>query len=588
MRWSVTSVVLFALATALEESSCPCIASTDRSESITAQSTLGVYQQHLLCIRKSSHSDTFLASVNPESLNLNYRIVTASSKHPSGNSNPDVLRECSVLLSIIDDNLSVEGISEKCPGVCSDLPAITIPVGFLQPSRNEASRTFKSCSLSLRVSYPGAKLSYLGDVLRTIASRKLEECYERASPSFTFRNNSNSEGSTSTNSSDASDLKSHVISVNGVDFHHGNEAALSSSRRSVYGLILWIASTSRLKLAEDQQRVLDFQAHQINDSNLILGWIATEDVYPCSVGSSVCDEKRNAVLGESTYKASMPHSFLTNKETPSGWACAQRRPLRALSHVLTLFDPDFLLLVDDDTFVNMKFFAYDSFLSTYIRTTMSRRKIVLGEMFSKKITTKGFYFGGAGYLMGRAALSTLNSYVMHSERSTPTENIRTQVHLANLGVLDEAVRVTNATCTDCIKVRPLNNDAKAKSNSCAVSTADLSVRAVEICMNMMADEGTCYHSDHSVTRCLAYAIYAEPLSLGCFRPAKLYAEGKGKFKMSMCYGGEKCDLAFALTCHRYVATPFNSTYIPISLLNNSNNSTVERPTLPPSHFRKLS
>ena len=583
MRWLITSVVLFALAAALDESSCPCLASTDRSESITAQSTRGVCQQHLLCIRKSSHSDTLFASVNPESLNLNYRIVTGSSKHPSGNSNSDVLRVCSVLLFIIDDNLSVGGISEKCPGVCSDLPAITIPVGFLQPSRNESSRSFKSCSLSLRVSYPGAKLSYLGDVLRTIASRKLEECYERASPSFTFMNNSNSDGSTSTSSLDASDKKSHVISINGVNYHHGSEA-LSSSRRSVYGLILWIASTSRLKLAEDQQRVLDFQAHQSNDSNIILGWIATEDVYPCSVGSTVCDERRNAVLGESTYKASMPHSFLTNKETPSGWACAQRRPLRALSHVLTLFDPDFLLLVDDDTFVNMKFFAYDSFLSTFIRTTMSWRKIVLGEMFSKKITTKGFYFGGAGYLMGRAVLSSLNSYVMTSERSTPTENIRTRVHLANLGVLDEAVRVTNVTCTDCIKVRPMNHDTKAKKNSRAVSTADLSVRALEICMNMMADEGTCYHSDHSVTRCLAYAIYAEPQSMGCFRPAKIYAEGNGKYKMSMCYGGEKCDLEYALTCHRYVALPFNSTYIPISLLNNSS---VDRPTLSPSHFRKL-
>ena len=37
----------------------------------------------------------------------------------------------------------------------------------------------------------------------------------------------------------------------------------------------------------------------------------------------------------------------------SGWACAQRRSLRAISHTLLIYDPDYLLVVDDDTFVSI-------------------------------------------------------------------------------------------------------------------------------------------------------------------------------------------------------------------------------------------
>lgn len=584
MRWSAAIVIFFALAAALEESSCPCIASSDRSESFATIGDGGRNQQHLLCIWKSEFVETLFASSNPESLDLNYRVVTENKRYLSGSTSSDVLIGCSVVLEIVDDHSKEVGASEICPGTCKDLPTMTIPIGFLQPSQNQSSSTFRTCSLNLQVSYPKGQFTYLGDVLRAIASRKLEECNEKASPDFTFRNSSDSGRSTANDSSDASKIIPHGISVNGQNYPFDSGQVSPLSRRSVFGIVLWIASTSRLKLAEDQQHVLDFQANQTNDSRLIVGWIATEDVYPCSPDSILCDERRNPVLGESTYKASMPHSFLSNKETPSGWACAQRRPLRAISHVLLLFNPDFLLLVDDDTFVNMKFLAYDSFLSSYIRTTMSQRNIVMGEMFSKKITTKGFYFGGAGYLMGRAALTLLNGNVITSVRSSAVENIRTQVHLANLGVLDEAVRVTNATCTDCIKMHSLIDNENAANISRVVNTANLSVRVVELCMNMMGDAGTCYHSDHSVTRCLAYAIYAQTLSMSCYRPPKVYVEGKGKIKMSMCYGGDKCDLAFALTCHRYVAKPFNLTYIPISLVNNSR---IEKGNISVSHFRKL-
>lgn len=46
----------------------------------------------------------------------------------------------------------------------------------------------------------------------------------------------------------------------------------------------------------------------------------------------------------------MPRTFIPSNS--NGWVCAQRRPLRALSHVLLLYDPMYILLADDDTFVS--------------------------------------------------------------------------------------------------------------------------------------------------------------------------------------------------------------------------------------------
>ena len=173
MWWSVACVAFFAVAAGVEEYSCPCVASSDRSQATATHNSGDGYYQHLLCIEKSIHVDVLFNSLNPESLNLNYRVVEENKKHLLDITSSDALRECSVLLAIVDDNSSALGRSEICPGVCNDLPAITIPVGFLKPSQNQSNSTFKTCSLNLQVTYPRGSITYLGDVLRAIASRKL-------------------------------------------------------------------------------------------------------------------------------------------------------------------------------------------------------------------------------------------------------------------------------------------------------------------------------------------------------------------------------------------------------------------------------
>jgi hypothetical protein len=51
---------------------------------------------------------------------------------------------------------------------------------------------------------------------------------------------------------------------------------------------------------------------------------------------------------------------LENNPNPMGWLCAQARPLHALFQVQHYYErhslPDYLLIVDDDTYFNMKKF----------------------------------------------------------------------------------------------------------------------------------------------------------------------------------------------------------------------------------------
>lgn len=70
----------------------------------------------------------------------------------------------------------------------------------------------------------------------------------------------------------------------------------------------------------------------------------------------------------------------------TGWGCAQRRPLRALSHTLLLFDPEFVLVVDDDTYVNLNLLKYGTILSSVLlRDDIRQSAIAMGHLTGKHI-----------------------------------------------------------------------------------------------------------------------------------------------------------------------------------------------------------
>jgi hypothetical protein len=84
-----------------------------------------------------------------------------------------------------------------------------------------------------------------------------------------------------------------------------------------------------------------------------------------------------------------------------------------MAHTLLLYDPMFLLVVDDDTYVSINMLAPGGLFDNYIRKSLSKEWAVLGQLTKgRKITKKGFYYGGAGYLMGKKVIDLMNAYTL--------------------------------------------------------------------------------------------------------------------------------------------------------------------------------
>jgi hypothetical protein len=126
-------------------------------------------------------------------------------------------------------------------------------------------------------------------------------------------------------------------------------------RRKVKAVVIWIGTAARLDLVSAQAMVLEGEAAHGMDS--VVAWAATDELYRCGENSTTCTLNG----GNRKFKFLPSSSVNANR---AGWQCAQRRPLRALSHALLLFDPVFAVVLDDDTFLNYRLLMqrYGAFL----------------------------------------------------------------------------------------------------------------------------------------------------------------------------------------------------------------------------------
>ena len=528
---------------------CPCKHSPDQIPN-KPQS----HEQHSLCIEDTEIGAKIFSSLSPRDLNLNYRLLLEDFDENLNNFSiqmPYGTADCDVIMKVIDRGPIKRMKNLGCPGICKTIPVIPIPSHFILSILNSTEASFPMCSLNLSTSrLPGMSADpkqSLGVVLRTIALRRLQECEEKKDPTqgtwlYVPQN------------------KSDIVELAPV-FDNSDQSILSNRipRRKVYGVVVWIASLHRITIALNQVSGLLVQSRGLRDTQQIVSWLATEEIYPCNFGAPPCQPQASATKGN-IYNNELPATIIHKKSTLPGWACAQRRPLRALSHMLSLYDPDFVLVADDDTFVNIKMLSYGSILSSYILRTMSAQPIVLGDLKQWHITSGGFYYGGGGYLMGRSVLTSLVSKTMESRVPSVKDKYRYYHQTKELGVLTEALAASKKKCPKCVRVRQTSDEDKKNTNVELV--ADLNVRVVDMCSNMMAYAGTCYHSDHSLPRCLAHAIYADTVSAGCYKNETgcdgiWISDGDGNsFRMAMSSSdSQDCDLSFKLTCHRRMTDP---------------------------------
>ena len=315
----------------------------------------------------------------------------------------------------------------------------------------------------------------------------------------------------------------------------------------------------------------------------MIGWQADDSLYPCRVGSHTCE---GGHLGNKKYRY-LPNSAM-NAMGP-GWACAQRRPLRALAHVLWLYDPVFIVLVDDDTYVNYPLLV-KRFGAT-LDTIMGSQPIVLGELMGRTgaqghVSKGGFAVGGSGYILGKEALLRLHSYELawlygaglpkyvtsintnKYENTSDIANEDTQRsfdQMKSLSVLGEAYNLISQPSTEpCAQserecIGPLvpmrRRHAHVKSGTRTIFPAWASVvpskrRLVDICVSMMSGEHTCQHSDHVMGRCLLYGAHAAFINVACHSKIPL-EEVPQSVPLGMCFMSQQCDIRSHITCHRY-------------------------------------
>jgi len=334
---------------------CPCRSSSShdiRNEEMLHNHTSRI---HMACLVKNLASSLLLDAIHVESLSLSFKFISEEDSRvielpPNENTTyPTSLQGCDVVIKFSEhfSIINQEKMERRCPGICKPYPFIEIPVPLLsQPYQLNRSL---SCTMTLSSALShGTTLNHgtnsrhvslnnsnnvvsttrsIDTILHSIARRRVEECLERGFwPLGSFSKHNNS--------------------IN--DVHIGRHSAKWSNssyllpqrsrfaRRKLYGLIIWIGSNSRHSMLLAQTESLRLQQPHWNDSEKIYGWIATEDQYPCRKEFPGCKSQY-------AYHWMMPSTKMAY-DGRTGWGCAQRRPLRALSHTLLLFDPDFLLV----------------------------------------------------------------------------------------------------------------------------------------------------------------------------------------------------------------------------------------------------
>jgi hypothetical protein len=415
----------------------------------------------------------------------------------------------------------------------------------------------------------------------------------------------------------------------------GSSSTILGGRRKVDSVVIWVGSESSHQLMEDQARMLDGQPH--NGNTAVIGWAADDRLYGCAEGTMSCP---GTVRGNSRFHPVLPGSNINSM--PEGWRCAQRRPLRALAHTLLLYDPQFIMLVDDDTYVN-----YPLLMKRYnnlLHNDLQHAPIVIGEFVGVEgekghVTKKGLLVGGSGYIIGKSLLTHLvekevwaigglgiqggltsddakNKYNFHGDP------YRSLLQFEKLSVLADAIEQSELKCQNnneqttkifnygtastndkCVPGLVPHSSITSKHKSRSVASAidgdtlnlnewifpqssiiaqreadnrailegssslkrynfntmmvPIESRLIDLCANLMSNEGTCQHSDHAMGRCLFHGAPGIPIGAVCHSqvpfesiPNENKATGES-LVIGMCFMSTECDVNNMITCHRF-------------------------------------
>ena len=547
-------------------------------------------------------------------LNLDYKI------HLHNTYNSGSQKSCQVLLQLVGYKEYIEWRDTRslCPGECNQLisksfpfvvtkiPVAVAPITwFLSDSVDEfiATKDMTTLTCSMRIEeilhFHGIKSKEkisLFDLVSSLFWRRIMECKEEKFWKSSY----------------ADYLKKQKKKK--------KKKRVIAGRRKVDALIIWIGSNNTRSLMERQSIVLQNQPWTENDK-AVIGWAADDFTYACN---STKIAHRLGSIGNKRFGGVLPQCAINSM--PLGWGCAQRRPLRALAHTLLLFDPLYMVIVDDDTFLNFPLLLKR--YGIFLRNDMKFHPIAIGEFMGAEgdkghLTKKGFYVGGSGYIIGKAGLKQLNSPYLatlggagisnkklkrENNENNSFDSYRSVYQLQMLSVLAEGINQIRLSCSNsqeskfvyneenthntCIQsLKPRQRESyerlsgpyvRSDSSLNNVSMFNLlnqspkhksavldevvplfpNVRLIDFCASLMANEGTCQHSDHSMGRCLFYGAGIIPMGAVCHSSVPLQ-KVPSDIHIGLCFMAKECDENMHLTCHRYEPVRLNSNHTPI-------------------------
>jgi hypothetical protein len=396
---------------------CPCVTQAKYYESTVKSLSK---RSHMLCFIDNDEYRYFIGSFNETETTTNnsannnsssssklpfrYRAITPevllhSKVNFTSIYEKDEVKGCEVVINIVDDSFPID--KYVCPESCKPIPYTEVKLSWLLFNAADAFNSTDgiTCSMTFSELYKDREFIHLYNISRDLNNMASDEMmynnnynnhhhhhHHRYHNHYQHRNNSYIIHSPKT-------VGALLKIISQRRFEECNEQHLwptvtvgnrthpkTTPPRQVFGLIIWVGSRSRLSLLHQQIKILSNQS--VDADKRIMGWMATEDQYDCRPGSTIC------YSNSPQYHPHLPTTRLN--VAASGWACAQRRVLRSLQHTLLLFDPQFMIICDDDTYVNINKLEHGGLLDKFIRKTLVKSNYVLGELtMGKKITRKG-------------------------------------------------------------------------------------------------------------------------------------------------------------------------------------------------------
>ena len=350
----------------------------------------------------------------------------------------------------------------SCPGICRPIPILEIPMKWLEKIPSDKN-TRLTCSLDLQT-ISNISISNISELLYILFYRRLQECYEQKewidlfpSKPITFTNN---------------------IYNNNINYKYNTMIVhkLFPSRRKVMSLVIWVGTLSALNLLYYQMGVLN--NFTTVGSNATVGWKAAEDLYGCRIGTNQCFDDNEKFR----YRDAMPATFIGRDSSRNrGWACAQRRTLRVIAHTLLLYNPDIMIIGDDDTYINYPLIINK--LKYIIHKKMKVEPIALGNIdFQPLISPSGFFHGGAGYIFSSALITTL---VSNSIPDPIIEDKALLEYYMKLSILNDVRKYSKLHCLpySCVLSEQYDKNGNIP----------IAVRLIDICTHLMSGEYTCHH-----------------------------------------------------------------------------------------------